>query len=101
MRSYAPHVIVGVIGNSLNRDMALDTDPQIVIDSDQVAMEGFWYFVRSTLPASTQQSAIAQAIWRVDPEVQRVGARPLVEYVERSLEARRSLVRVLTVFGVL
>src|SRR5579863_1220757 len=72
-RSYEPYQIVGVIGNTLNRDLAMETEPQIVISSDQMAFEGFQYFLRSSLPASALRREVQEAIWRVDREVQRVG----------------------------
>ncbi len=98
-RPYAEHQIVGVIGNTLNRDLAIETEPQIVISSDQMAFEGFQYFLRSSLPAAALKKEVQEAIWRVDPEVQRVNLRPLVDQVERSLVSRRLLVWLLNVFG--
>ncbi len=98
-KPYAEHQIVGVIGNTLNRDLAVETEPQIVISSDQMAFEGFQYFLRSSLPAAAQQKEVQEAIWRVDPEVQRVSLRPLLDQVERSLVSRRLLVWLLNIFG--
>jgi putative ABC transport system permease protein len=98
-RPYEPYQIVGVIGNTLNRDLAMETEPQIVISADQMAFEGFQYFLRSSLPASALRREVQEAVWRVDPEVQRVGVRPLVEQVEKSLVSRRLLVWLLDVFG--
>jgi predicted permease len=98
-KPYAEHQIVGVIGNTLNRDLAIETEPQIVISSDQMAFEGFQYFVRSSLPAAALQKEARDAIWRVDPEVQRVNLTPLVDRVEKSLVSRRLLVWLLNVFG--
>ncbi len=98
-KPYEEHQIIGVIGNTLNRDLALETEPQIVISSDQMAFEGFEYFVRSSLPAAGLQKEVQEAIWRVDPEVQRVRLRPLVDQLEQSLVSRRRLVWLLDAFG--
>jgi predicted permease len=97
-KPYAEHLIVGVIGNTLNRDLATETEPQIVISSDQMAFEGFQYFLRSILPAAALKKEVQETIWRVDPEVQRVSLTPLVDRVESSLVSRRLLVWLLNVF---
>jgi len=89
---------MGVIGNTLNRDLAVETEPQIVISSDQMAFEGFQYFVRSTLPASALLRSVQEAVWRVDPEVERVNVTPLADRLEQSLVSRRLIVRLLNVF---
>ncbi len=99
MKPYEEHTIVGVIGNTLNRDLAFETDPQIVISTEQIALEGFTYFLRSSLPADSLRSAVAEAIWRVDPELQRVTPRPLTERVEASILARRTMAWLLSLFG--
>ena len=98
-KSYADFEIIGVIGNTLNRDLAVETEPQIVISSQQMAFEGFHYFVRSSLPAAALKKEVQEAIWRVDPEVQRVNLKPLVDQVESSLVSRRLVVWLLDVFG--
>ncbi|HEY3835489.1 MAG TPA: ABC transporter permease, partial [Bryobacteraceae bacterium] len=98
-KPYEPYQVVGIIGNTLNRDLAAETEPQIVISSDQMAFEGFQYFVRSSLPAAAMQREIQEAIWRVDPELQRINVRALVDQVEKSLVSRRLLVWLLDVFG--
>ncbi len=98
-KPYDEYRIVGVIGNTLNRDLAMETEPEIIGSSDQMAFEGFQYFIRSGLTAAALRNEVQQAIWRVDPEVERVGVTPLVERVERSLVSRRILVWLLNVFG--
>ncbi len=101
MKPYEEHVIVGVMGNTRNRDLTLEHEPQILITSNQVAMEGLTYFMRSGLGADQMKNAVAEAVWRVDPEIQRVGVRPLAAHVEKSLAGRRALVQLLGLFGVL
>jgi hypothetical protein len=98
-KPYEEHQIVGIVRNTSNRDLAVDTEPQIIISSDQMAFEGFQYLVRSSLPAAALQKDIQEAIWRVDPEVQRVSLKPLVDRVEQSLVSRRLLAWLLNVFG--
>ena len=38
-KPYTDHAIIGVVGDTLNRDLSLDSEPQILISSDQIAME--------------------------------------------------------------
>jgi len=100
-KPYEGYQIVGVIGNTLNRDLAFETEPEIVISSDQMAFEGFHYFLRSGLPAAVLKKEVQEAIWRINPEVERVGLIPLVDQVEKSLVSRRLLVWLLNAFGVI
>ena len=99
MKPYEQHVIVGIIANTLNRELALQPEPQIIITSNQIAMEGFQYFIRSALPADNLKKEVSQAIWNVDPEIQRIGLQPLSTRLENSLAARRSIAWLLTLFG--
>ncbi len=99
MTPYETHQIIGLIGDTLNRDLALDTEPQIIVSSNQIALEGFQYFLRTPLPAESLRSAVEQAIWRVDPEIQRVSPEPLADRVEQSLVARRALAWLAVLFG--
>lgn len=99
MKPYAEHRIVGIIGDSLNRDLALQAEPQIILAADQVALEGFTYFLRSPLPADTLRGQVQRAIWNVDPEIQRVGLRPLSAQVEQALVSRRTVAWLAGLFG--
>ncbi len=99
MKPYQQHIIIGIVANTLNRDLALQAEPQIIITSNQIAMEGFQYFIRSALPADNLKKEVSQAIWNVDPEIQRIGLQPLSARLENSLTARRSIAWLLTLFG--
>ena len=98
-KPYTDHIITGVVGDTLNRDLTLDSDPQILISSDQIPMDGFKYFIESSLPAESLKQAVAQAIWNVDPAIQRVDVTPLAAHVERALMSRRTLSLLLAWFG--
>ena len=99
IKPYEVHAIVGVLGNTLNRDLALEADPQIIISANQIALEGFTYFLRSPLPAASLRHAVEEAIWRVDPELQRVTLTPLSARLEQALVARRTMAWLATLFG--
>jgi len=98
-KPYTDHVIAGIIGDTRNRDLALESEPQILISSNQIAMEGFMYFIRSSLPAESLKHAVTQAIWNVDPAIQRIGLRPLAGHVEQALLSRRTLSILLGLFA--
>ena len=99
MKPYEQHTIIGIAANTLNRDLALQAEPQIIITSNQIAMEGFQYFIRSALPAENLKKEVSQAIWNVDPEIQRIGLQPLSTRLENSLSARQSITWLLALFG--
>ena len=101
MKPYEEHTVIGIIGNTLNRDLTLETEAQIIASTNQIAFEGFHYFLRSTLPASSLNRAVRQAIWDVDPEIQSVSLKPLTERVEQSLLARRTMAWLAGLFGIL
>lgn len=90
-KPYGSYTIVGVIANTHNRYFMDQPDPQIVISSTQIALEGFRYFVKTTLPASELLDGVRKAIWKVDPEVERVRLTPLEAFLERALVTRRTV----------
>jgi hypothetical protein len=91
MKPYTRFQIVGIVADSRNDAMLLEPQPQILIPSSQVAMEGFFYLVKTRRPAQSIEPELRQAIWRVDPAIQRVTFRPLADYLERGLAERRAL----------
>jgi hypothetical protein len=97
MKPYTRFQIVGIVADTRNDALLLEPQPQILIPAAQIAMEGFLYFVKTARPVSSIQAELREAIWRVDPALQRVNFRPLDDYVEQGLVDRR----VLTVFGLL
>jgi predicted permease len=91
---YASYTIAGIIADTGNQYLAEAPEPQIVISSTQIALDGFRYFVRTNLPAGAVEEGIRQAIWAVDPEVERVRVTPLEDFLERALVARRTVATV-------
>jgi putative ABC transport system permease protein len=100
-RPYTEYEIVGIAGDTRNRDLATESEPQILISAGQMAFEGFFYFLESSLPAHALREAVAEAIWRVDPQLQRVGVTPLVDRLNESLAGRRRLFWILALFAAL
>ena len=99
MKPWTEFEVVGVVADARNRDIDQRPEPAIYLSALQVPMEGFFYFVRTPLPASSLTEAFRQAVWSEDPNLQRVTARPLAPYVERNLESRRLSLWLIGVFA--
>ncbi|HSB13948.1 MAG TPA: ABC transporter permease [Bryobacteraceae bacterium] len=97
MKPYTRFQIVGIIADTRNDGLLVDPQPQILIPAAQIAMEGFFYYVKTARPAASVQTELREAIWRVDPAIERVTFSPLNDYVEQGLAERRAL----SAFGLL
>jgi predicted permease len=99
MKPWTEFEVVGVVADARNRDIDQSPEPAIYLSSLQVPLEGFHYFVLTSLPASRLTQAFRQAVWSEDPNLQRVTPRPLAPYVERNLESRRLALWLIGVFA--
>ena len=90
MRPWPEAVVVGEIADARNLGVDRAPEPAIYLSSLQVPMEGFFYFVRTALPAAGLTSQFRQAVWSEDGRLERVTPRPLAPYVEHDLESRRA-----------
>jgi len=97
MKPYMRFQIVGIITDTRNDGMLLKPQPQIIVPATQVAMEGFFYYVKTTRSGGGLATELREALWRVDPAIERVSFRPLDKYLERGLADRRAL----SVFGLI
>jgi hypothetical protein len=97
MKPYTRFQIIGIVGDTRNDTLLVDPQPQIYIPAAQIAMEGFFYVVRSDRSAESILQELTEAVWRVDPAIERVRFRPLSDYVEQALVDRR----VVSVFGLI
>ena len=91
MKPYTRFQIIGIVADARNDGLLIEPQPQIFIPSPQIAMEGFFYFVRTQRPAASIQAELQQAIWRVDRAVERVSFAPLGRHVEQGLADRQAL----------
>src|SRR5260370_17314579 len=89
MKPWTEFEVVGVVADARNRDIDQSPEPAIYLSALQVPLEGFLYFARTSLPASTLTQAFRQAVWGEDRNLQRVTHRPLAPYVEQNLQSRR------------
>lgn len=97
MKPYTRFQVVGVVADTRSDALLLVPQPQILIPAAQIAMEGFFYFVKTVRPVGLVQKELREAIWRVDPAIQRVAFSPLTNYVEQGFAERRAL----STFGLL
>lgn len=97
MKPYTRFQVVGIIADTRNDALMVESQPQILIPSAQIAMEGFFYYVKTARTAGSVQTELREAIWRVDPAIQRVTFRPLDDSIEQGLAERRAL----SAFGLL
>lgn len=91
MKPYTRFQIVGVIADTRNDSMLVEPQPQILIPAAQIAMEGFFYYVKTTRSVASIQSELRAAVERVDPAIERVRFRPLSDHLERGLADRSAL----------
>jgi predicted permease len=101
MRPWPEVLVIGEVADARNLGIGRAPEPAIYLSSLQVPMEGFLYFVRTPLGASSLTSQFRQAVWSEDPHLERVTPRPLAPFVERELESRRAALWLLAVFSAL
>jgi putative ABC transport system permease protein len=101
MRPWPEVTVVGEVADARNLGIDRSPEPAIYLSSLQVPMEGFLYFARTPLAASSLTSQFRQAVWSEDPQLERVTPRPLAPYVERELESRRAALWLLAAFSAL
>jgi hypothetical protein len=101
MRPWPEVLVIGEVADARNLGIGRAPEPAIYLSSLQVPMEGFFYFVRTPLGASSLTSQFRQAVWSEDPHLERVTPRPLAPFVERELKSRRAALWLLAVFSAL
>ncbi len=101
MRPWPEVTVAGEVADARNLGIDRAPEPAIYLSSLQVPMEGFLYFVRTPLGASSLASQFRQAVWSEDPRLERVTPRPLAPDVERGLESRRAVLWLLAGFSTL
>jgi putative ABC transport system permease protein len=101
MRPWPEVTVVGEVADAHNLGIDRPPEPAIYLSSLQVPMEGFLYFVRTPLGASSLAPQFRQAVWCEDPRLERITPRPLAPYAERGLESRRAALWLLAGFSVL
>ena len=91
--------IVGVVGDTRQADLDRDPLPEIFRSWSQIGADGGVYVVRTKGREAGLTRTIAETVERADPRLERVSVTPLELVVERSLEARRDTIRLVSAFG--
>jgi putative ABC transport system permease protein len=71
------------------------------LSTQQVPLEGGEYFLDTTRPASTLVAELPAALWRVDPQIQRVEPMPLQSFLESNFSDKRATLYLSLSFAVM
>jgi len=89
MKPWSTFELVGVVGDTRNRGLIAEPEPGLYLSALQVPLEGFLYFARTNRTAGSLAHEFQEAVWSVDPGIQRVTPQPLARYVESELRTHR------------
>jgi hypothetical protein len=101
MRPWSHYSIVGIVADSRSRSVDLGPEPEIYLSTQQVPLEGGWYFLDTTRPASSLVAELPAAVWRVDPQIQRVEPAPLQSLLESNFSDKRATLNLSLSFAVM
>jgi predicted permease len=101
MKPWSHYSIVGIVADSRSRSIDREPEPEIYLSSLQVPLEGGHYFLDTTRAASTLSAELPDALWRVDPQVQRLSPMPLESYLETGFSDKRAMLYLALSFAVM
>jgi predicted permease len=93
--------IVGVAGDTRQSGMDREPVPEIFLSMTQIGADGAGYAIRAQRDDAGIPKAIAAAVARQDPRIQRVRPAPLITLVERDLDSREAAIQLVGGFGAL
>lgn len=95
--------VVGVVKEVQASDPRTDSAPvgTYYVPYEQVAARAFTFTVRTRAASTTILSAMRQHVAALDPQVPLFRARPMQEWIDRALVARRVPMIIATAFGAL
>jgi putative ABC transport system permease protein len=93
--------IVGVAGDTRQGGMDREPVPEIFLSMTQIGADGAGYAIRTRRDDAAIPKAIAAAVVRQDPRIQRVRPAPLSTLVERDLDSRDAAIQLVGGFGAL
>jgi putative ABC transport system permease protein len=97
---WSTYSIVGVVGDIRNVDLQHTSEPEIFLSALQIPLEGANYLIKTQRPASSLRNELIQSVWSVDPNLQAVEPRPLMEFVDSSFATQRTMLALLGGFGI-
>ena len=93
--------IVGVAGDTRQSGMDREPVPEVFLSMTQTGADGAGYAIRNQRDDAGIPKAIAAAVARQDPRIQRVRPAPLNTLVERDLDSRDAAIQLVGGFGAL
>lgn len=90
MKPWSHYSIIGIVADSRSRSIDREPEPEMYLSSQQIPLEGGEYFLDTTRAASTLTGELPAAIWRVDPQIQRVELVPLQSFLESNFSDKRA-----------
>src|SRR5258708_29065764 len=72
MKPWMDYQIIGVTGNTRNLGIDQPGEPQVYLSSNQIPLEGFLYFARTSRDAASLVREFRVAVWQVDRNIQTV-----------------------------
>jgi putative ABC transport system permease protein len=93
--------IVGVAGDTRQSGMDREPVPEVFLSMTQIGADGAGYAIRTWRDDAGIPKAIAAAVARQDPRIQRVRPAPLNTLVERDLDSRDAAIQLVGGFGAL
>jgi putative ABC transport system permease protein len=93
--------IVGVVGDTRQNGMDREPVPEVFLSMTQAGADGAGYAIRVRRDDAGIPKAIAAAVVRQDPRIQRVRPAPLNTLVERDLDSRDAAIQLVGGFGAL
>jgi len=93
--------IVGVAGDTRQSGMDREPVPEVFLSMTQAGADGAGYAIRTQREDGGIPKAIAAAVARQDPRIQRVRPAPLNTLVERDLDSRDAAIQLVGGFGAL
>jgi len=91
--------IVGMAGDTRQSGMDREPVPEIFLSMTQAGADGAGYAIRTVRDDPGIPQAIAAAVARQDPRIQRIRPQPLNTLVEQNLASRDEAVRLVGGFG--
>jgi len=93
--------IVGVVGDTRQANMDREPIPEVFLSWSQIGADGGSYVVRAGAGVAGLPQAIAAAVARADPRLERISVTPLELVIEGNLAGRRAAIRMVGAFGAL
>jgi hypothetical protein len=98
-RNPPPVRVVGLVGDVLQRDLAIETVPEVYLPAAQTPVASVLLAVRSTGPARNVVLALRQAIREIDPHVAATRLESMDDVVSASLARHTFLLYLLSVLS--